>query len=699
MNSTLFKHKAWVLAFSVLAIVMLGLAIIGGFLSYSPVPYWDMWDGYLGFFIKVSEGDVTAWWAQHNEHRIILARLLFWLDLSWFQGSVWLLIVVNYLLMGLAYLFFSLFLKEQLNKKEEFFSRKILSLVMLAMLFAWIQKNNLTWGFQSQFILAQLLPLIAFFLLHRSFTNSTPAKGLFFLACLVGTLSVGTMANGVLTLPLMILLALVLRLSWQRIAVLVVLGIAATALYFYDYHTLDNHGSLKEALINNPVGLLQYVLLYIGGPIYYLTGQGSQAIAQLTGVFLIASAVFFTWQSVNQYSKSSLQLALLTFLLYVGGTALGTGGGRLIFGVEQALSGRYQTPALMAWVALLILYAPMIARCINRHPPRILLPLLFVPLLLLPEQFKAVHSQQSTLFERQVAALALELGIKDQEQILSIFPSAEWALFIAKIPAELDLSIFGQPNIKNVNRLIGQSSKTRSPVQCLGSLDEINNIDGQSKYVRIRGWIYQNEAKETPRVVHLLDKEGRIVGYALTGQPRPDVEAAINTKVIESGFKGYLLAQQLGQPVILRGYHPGCELIVKAPLKPFVVKQAEWDKSEVSVLRDQVAGLNEWTGTDSHRTKVDGFQILGSFIYGDQDIGSISLQLKKGDSLYFRSGPTGGKQSLFIESEKEFSQVLPVVTDWVLLEFKNSQLPETFTIQIVDSGSEWGEWSAIAVRN
>jgi hypothetical protein len=41
----------------------------------------DMWNGYLGFFTKLSDGDWSAWWGQHNEHRIFLARLFFWFDL------------------------------------------------------------------------------------------------------------------------------------------------------------------------------------------------------------------------------------------------------------------------------------------------------------------------------------------------------------------------------------------------------------------------------------------------------------------------------------------------------------------------------------------------------------------------------------------------------------------------------------------
>jgi hypothetical protein len=36
-----------------------------------------MWNGYLEFFAKVASGDWSAWMTQHNEHRILIARLFF----------------------------------------------------------------------------------------------------------------------------------------------------------------------------------------------------------------------------------------------------------------------------------------------------------------------------------------------------------------------------------------------------------------------------------------------------------------------------------------------------------------------------------------------------------------------------------------------------------------------------------------------
>ena len=104
---TLFLCLAWMLV-----PVFLGLAIIGGYEAYSPVPMGDMWNGTLGFYVNASHGDWSSWWAQHNEHRILLSRILFWMEEAWFSGKGLFLLVTNYLLVaGVAILFFFIWIR------------------------------------------------------------------------------------------------------------------------------------------------------------------------------------------------------------------------------------------------------------------------------------------------------------------------------------------------------------------------------------------------------------------------------------------------------------------------------------------------------------------------------------------------------------------------------------------------------------
>jgi hypothetical protein len=152
------------------AFIFILLAILGTIRSYSPVPFWDMWDGFLQFYLKVSEQDWGAWWVGHNEHRIVLSRIFFWLDLRFFGGTGWFSLSATYLFIVVVGAFFTSIWCEQTGSSQAGDlliggdrSRKISDWYMLFFLMAWIfswsKYENLTWAFQSQFILAQLLPL------------------------------------------------------------------------------------------------------------------------------------------------------------------------------------------------------------------------------------------------------------------------------------------------------------------------------------------------------------------------------------------------------------------------------------------------------------------------------------------------------------------------------------------------------------
>ena len=102
------------------------------------------------------------------------------------------------------------------------------------------------------------------------------------------------------------------------------------------------------------------MLAYLGGPFYYFLGKGeaSLKLAQAAAIGMIAWSLWMAIGSIRAPRQSSLRLAMLCFILYIGGTAVATAGGRLIFGIEQGLTSRYMTPALMVWAAFLIATVP-----------------------------------------------------------------------------------------------------------------------------------------------------------------------------------------------------------------------------------------------------------------------------------------------------------------------------------------------------
>jgi hypothetical protein len=579
------------LSFAAIGALFVALAIGGALRSFSPVPYWDMWNGYLGFYTSLANGDTSAWWAQHNEHRIVLTRVFFWLDLALLQGRGILLIVVNYLLVGCTCLLFVRIAAERGGN-----STRWLAGFLFAWLFLWIQQNNLVWGFQIQFILAQLLPLCGFLAVHRA-AHGKP--GAFGWALLFGVLSIGTMANGVLALPLMTVQALLCGLGRRRIAILALASTACVSLYFHGYTAPGGHGTLLRTLRETPWELLRFTMLYLGSPFGFLAGYLGRSIQVgiAAGAVLIAASVIAALRLLSAPRDQTLRVALVAFLVYIGGTAFGTAGGRTTFGIEQALASRYTTPALMAWAALLLLWLPQGGPRTPRGRRALVVACaaLLVPMTVV--QAVALKPGHDAAFERAIGALALELGVRDATRIGSIFPDADWALTIAATPRERRWSVFGLAPWRDAHRAIGRAANvsTRSGPACRGSVEDTEAIDGEPRYLRVRGWLVDPASAVPPASGVLVDASGLVRGIVLTGDAgRSSTDAA---RPARSGFVGYMQADALGVPLAVVDPVGGCAGSASTPHPP-TRGQAPDATAAAPTGPERVASPDRRTGSD-----------------------------------------------------------------------------------------------------
>lgn len=562
---------------------VLGLSILGGVRWYTPVPFGDMWLSYINF----DGGAWATWWAQHNEHRILLARVLFLLDRYCFGGALWFLIAANYALVGLSAYLFNRILMQVSALQQALLSRQILGLWLTAWLFLWMQWENLTWGFQSQFFLAQLLPLAAFYQLQQAVDK--PGQWHFILACVLGVLAMGTMANGILALPLMTLYILLLRQSWNRIGTLVLLSAGMLYYYLHDYATPLIHGTLSQALHAAPWDVLYFVLLYLGSPFYYLFGGkivgklfgGDIFLLPLTAVMglilvLATLAALRRWLLAPQ--RSALELALLFFVFYITATAIGTAGGRLLFGLKQAIVSRYTTPALMAWAALMVLYLPAMLLDSGVRRQRLIAVFVLLAVLMLPLQAQSLLSFYGWKQEQRVAALALAMRIKDQGQISYIYPPAETqvaavdsALELAANAVEEQRSIFGRYPLRGVRESWAQKFVTPALPTCQGRIERVESIALDPRFVRVRGWLFAGPQQSAPDVIRFLDQRGQLQGYALAGFPHLTWAEHGGPGAQKAAFLGYLASEQLGQHLQLQGERQGqtqCQLAADIPAEP-----------------------------------------------------------------------------------------------------------------------------------
>ena len=539
-----------------LALVSLALAVTAGVHNYSPVPFGDMWPGDLLFYIAVSSGDQSHWLAQHNEHRIVLSRFLFWLDMEVLSGQTPFLQWLNYFLTFAIWALLCRLASSTLKEAAHDELLRYLPPLLLVLCFSLLQYENFYWGFQSQFFLVYLLPLGAFYCLGR-FAGQGAEIG-FWAACLLAILSAGAMANGVLAAPILLLLGIVLRLRRWRVAILAVLAILIPTIYFRGYVSPSGHGSLS-LLWTEPGTALTYLLLYLGSPFRHLVG-GYAVVAKLMGGFLLLSSLFFLWRALVQ--PRPFHMVLLALLLFIGATALATASGRMMFGLEQALSYRYATPALMAWAALLILYFSWLTPVVVCRPALLWLMLL-IPISFLPAQlFFQSKNHFPDAFAGKAAVLSMQMGVQDQEARDRVAKNVPiWMQdFIAQELTKRSLSIFSLPELKHAAEPLGAVKSFAEAPTCLGHVDSLEPVPEDERYLRFRGWLAVPTAKAVPKSLDVADDSGRLQGRALIGGERPDVAKVIAAWARYSGFSGYVLRSAASSTLTLYGGSPACQL-------------------------------------------------------------------------------------------------------------------------------------------
>jgi hypothetical protein len=488
--------------FTGFAMVFVLLVLFKVYASFDSIPYWDMYSSYLGFYARFTAGDWFALWEPHNEHRIVLTKLLFLMDLSALDGTTRFLWYVNVVLAGLIALLLVLFLREV----PEHLAFAWTPAFLVALSFSELQKENLYWSFQSQFFLAYLLPLAALYLALLSVTRPDRSTTWFAASTGLGILSVGTMANGVLALPVLTVFALLMRMSWQRVGLLA--GLSVICILVYVQGSPDNPDTppLSQVLREEPLTLVHYVLTYLGSPFRKL----GRDVASLAGLFLLILALRAAWRHIPRGRASAAEIALLGFMGYILLTAIVTAIGRVSFGVGQAGSSRYATPNLMNWCALFMLYLPWLSATPERAV-KTTRALLVLMLLLFVVQLSALRPDKRAT-DRMGAALALELGIPDQDQVIHVYPRANEALESIDQLRDDPKAIFAMDPIKDAGDQIGTTT-VAAIFACDDPAFRVTAVP-DTRWSRLTGPAQPGQGQR----LLLSDAGGQVLGVAIQGR-------------------------------------------------------------------------------------------------------------------------------------------------------------------------------------
>jgi hypothetical protein len=515
---------AWVLGLCGLFVIV--SCVIGVVRSYSPVPFWDQWDGSLGGYMRFAD-NWSVLWEQHNEHRLLLPRLIFWTDIRWFGGRNVVDLVANLVL--LAALAITVGRIVSRATCLTWTAGIALAGVIATIGFSWIQDENLTWGFQNQWFGVYLFAMLAFDALTRS-RDTSGRNGQFPLALLYGALAACWMTSGLLVLPVMLVFSLYLGLSKQRVALLGLATAVVWAAYFRHYASPPLHGSLPTTVLQHPLGVFEYMLLYLGAPVWPVTTQLS--LTYLAGAIVVGATLVGVWLGRDHEVRAP---ALLAFAVFVCGCAFITAGGRLLFGIESALAHRYTTSSLFAWLSLL-LYFWVNAR---RPQARVVNAGLFALVLagVLSYQSAAFTPDRDVLFARRLAGLAVREDVYDSEWTHAVYPTVGPLRVTAQAAQARGLSIF-----KRCSRDYPCApEQTTASRMCEGAIDLIKPTGTPGRYMA-SGWIFDEDAKVQPTDVVIVNAQNGLRGYGIVGMRRPDVETVLKHNGDRVGWAGFFRA-------------------------------------------------------------------------------------------------------------------------------------------------------------
>jgi hypothetical protein len=530
---------AWILS---IYVVLTSILAVHRF--HSPVPYGDVW-----WFV----GDISQFrshriglnflWHQHSEHRIVLPRLILWMDLQFFRFRGVFTIFCSLLFQaGEALLLCFAFWRVG---KNDFASKLAYAALVFGMLFSASQIENFVLPFQVQFPLAFFTASVSIFLVLRHCGTpggNWPAMILGLVAAVCGTLSLG---SGLLVWPVLLLICFFERASLATFGTATIVGVAMWMSYFIGYSSPSASGNQWVSLAH-PVRIAAFTVTLLGSAL----SSTPVRFAGILGVssLSIAAIGFALYVRARSDSFWKLRAFFVYLALFIGATALLIAVGRLNYGLGEAAAIRYRTPTLIFWASILGLgfsWWNGIAGYIGRSLGTPILAALFIAIVVVPAQRLTVEhfARLSKQMNDNSIALAFDATDKVYGELFSLRPDLvrRYAPFLR----ENRLSIFADRLFTARGEPLTTLFVGTSAQECSGSFEGLQPVEDTAKQKgTVFGWCWLRNESRGPATIVLADDRDAIVGLAQGMERRPDIAAYFrNPKMLATGWSGYVHAE------------------------------------------------------------------------------------------------------------------------------------------------------------
>lgn len=293
--------------------------------------------------------------APHNEHRILVSRLIFLGDLYLTGNTGWFSLIWVFVF-HLGHLLLVLWLFRLAFPSAGHIRHIVVGILGLAIFFSGSQYENFISGFQNQFTGVFFFATAAFAQLAIAARKTGSARN--WLLCgawSCGLLSTASMANGLLIWLILPPLAFVIGLGWRWTLVFALSGLFLWPLYLWG---LSLNGGGLSRLLNEPLQVVMAVFAYLGGPLpnsISVLGAFSVQLRILAVVIagggVLAVLLLRGWQLLRPLYRSKPEvLALLAACTFIVLSAVATALGRAESGVGQVLVSRYSAGPAALWI-------------------------------------------------------------------------------------------------------------------------------------------------------------------------------------------------------------------------------------------------------------------------------------------------------------------------------------------------------------
>jgi hypothetical protein len=502
----------------------------------SALPFWDQW-GFVGDYALIKDKVFgLGLLNQHNEHRIALPRLFFILDYEIFHGTNKSLIWLNMLLQLMNVMFVISFCK---NIRDKFVCFLVFGCVA-ALLFSYSQSENFDWGFQIQFIGVFTSILAGIYLMCKleSFIASKNGGSIIPIISIAALLTMAsfTLSSGIMAWPIVIWLGLYFRRPRKEVTILLAASLLNVTLYMNGYVKPASHTSV-DWLINNPISVLTYILVYFGSPASVI-GVSASIICGSVAVLLAAGSVLLIAKNdrVNPYLMG--MLAVVMFVMIMG---LMTAAGRASFGLAQAASSRYITPVSIMWAALIVFWLMVADQKMEKVRLRIVASVAIIPVfaIVLTGHISGLPSANETFLRRSLAADAILSRVTAPEILKISYPDPKVVMELRDVLKYEKISIFSEQVAQLSGQRISDHFRVVELDRCQGSLDGASRLSNGE--LSVGGWVWGNRDKKSSVRIVITDNSDRILGYGTSGHRRDDVPRAIpEVTSTQVGWVGFL---------------------------------------------------------------------------------------------------------------------------------------------------------------